>query len=157
MEQIRALAERLLPAVERAFRGVAEVALIETKSQIGSGALPISLLPSAALALRPPAAHCGSAVEALAHDLRALPIPVIGRIEAGRVILDLRCLEDAEAFIAQLDALSPRHRHPRESGGPEPAPGLNRGRPSQEPAGLDSRFRGNDGQRPEAGPFGPDR
>ena len=40
MEQIRALAERLLPAVERAFRDVAEVALIETKSQIGSGALP---------------------------------------------------------------------------------------------------------------------
>ncbi|MBV8504469.1 MAG: hypothetical protein JOZ11_01435, partial [Alphaproteobacteria bacterium] len=93
----------LLPAVERAFRGVAEVALIEAKSQIGSGALPISLLPSAALALRPLMSRSGSAVEALARDLRALPIPVIGRIEAGRVILDLRCLEHESAFIAQLD------------------------------------------------------
>jgi hypothetical protein len=75
----------------------------------------------------------------------------------GRVVLDLRCLEDETAFIAQFDALSPRHRHPRESRGPEPAPGLNRGRSSQEPAALDSRVRGNDGQRLDAGPFGPDR
>jgi L-seryl-tRNA(Ser) seleniumtransferase len=147
MEQIRALAERLLPAVKRAFRDVAEVALIETKSQIGSGALPVSSLSSAALALRPLAARSGSAVESLARDLRAMPIPVIGRIEAGCLILDLRCLEDETAFIAQLDALS-HYRHPRESGGPV--------RPSQEPAALDSRVRGNDGQRLDAGPFGPD-
>ncbi len=105
MEQIHALGERLLPAVERAFRDVAEIALIETKSQIGSGALPISLLPSAALALRPLAIRSGSAGEALARDLRALPIPIIGRIEASRVILDLRCLEDETAFVAQLDGL----------------------------------------------------
>ena len=156
MEHIRALGERLLPAVERAFRGVAEVALIETKSQIGSGALPVSLLPSAALALRPLASRSGSAVELLAHDLRVMPIPVIGRIEAGRVILDLRCLEDEAAFIVQLEAISTHRRHPREGGGSGPAPGLNRGRLSSEPAALDSRFRGNDGQRPDAGPFGPD-
>ena len=149
MEHIRALGERLLPAVEHAFRGVAEVALIETKSQIGSGALPISLLPSAALAFRPLTARPGSAVEALARDLRTLPIPILGRIEAGCVVLDLRCLEDETAFIAQFDALSPRHRHPRESGGP--------GCSSQEPAALDSRVRGNDGQRPGAAPFRPDR
>jgi len=37
--------------------------------------------------------------------LRAMPIPVIGRIEAGRVILDLRCLEDEAALIEQLAAL----------------------------------------------------
>jgi L-seryl-tRNA(Ser) seleniumtransferase len=148
MEQIRALGERLLPTVERAFCDIAEVALIETKSQIGSGALPISLLPSTALALRPLAARSGSAVEALARDLRVLSVPVIGRIEAGRVILDLRCLEDEAGFIAQLDALSSHHRHPRESGGP--------GRLSPEPAALDSRFRGNDGHRPDVGPFGPD-
>jgi L-seryl-tRNA(Ser) seleniumtransferase len=156
MEQIRALGERLLPTVERAFHDVAEVALIETKSQIGSGALPISLLPSAALAFRPLAARPGSAVEALARDLRTLPIPVIGRIEAGRVILDLRCLEDEAAFIAQLEVLSAHHRHPREGGGPEPAPGVNRGHLSRDPATLDTRFPGNDDRRPEVGPFGPD-
>ena len=120
--------------------------MIETKSQIGSGALPISLLPSAALALRPRASRSGSAVEALARDLRALPIPIIGRIEAGCVFLDLRCLEDEAAFIAQFDALSTHHRHPREGGGPGHLP--------QDPAALDSRFRGNDDRRPDVDPFG---
>jgi L-seryl-tRNA(Ser) seleniumtransferase len=145
MEQIRALGQRLLPTVERAFRGAAEVTLIETKSQIGSGALPISLLPSAALALQPLAARSGSAVEALARDLRALPIPIIGHIEAGNVILDLRCLEDEAAFIAQLESQPAGYsRHPRGSGGPGPANEL------LQP--LDSRFRGNDDQRPDANP-----
>src|SRR5271169_4004808 len=36
------------------------------------------------------------------------------------------------------------YRHPRESGGPALAPGLNRGQPIQSLGPLDSRFRGND-------------
>ena len=51
--EIEALANRLLPAVASALAGVAEVGVVATRSQIGSGALPVSLLPSAALALRP--------------------------------------------------------------------------------------------------------
>jgi L-seryl-tRNA(Ser) seleniumtransferase len=105
-DEIVALGRRLLPAIERALRAIAEVALVETRSQIGSGALPVALLPSASLALRPLGNRPGSAVETLAHDLRALPIPVIGRIEAGCVLLDLRCLEDEAAFLDQLGALS---------------------------------------------------
>jgi L-seryl-tRNA(Ser) seleniumtransferase len=107
--EIRTLGERILPAVERTLRNIAETALVETKSQIGSGALPVSMLPSAALALRPLAHRSGAAVEALARALRALPVPVIGRIEAGRVILDLRCLENDAAFLAQLDVLCGPH------------------------------------------------
>ena len=143
--EIRAVGERLLPAVEHAFRDIAEAALVETRSQIGSGALPVSLLPSAALALRPLAQRSGAAVEILARALRALPIPVIGRIEAGRVILDLRCLENETAFIAQLACFC---RHPRGSGGPGPATG------ALQP--LDSRFRGNDDERPDPGSAEPD-
>jgi L-seryl-tRNA(Ser) seleniumtransferase len=108
VERIRASGERLLPIVKRALHGVAEVSLIETKSQIGSGALPVSLLLSMALALRPVSHRSGSAVEALAGALRALPIPVVGRIEAGCVLLDLRCLEDETSFIEQLGAFSER-------------------------------------------------
>ena len=102
---IVALGQRLLPAVEEALEGIAEAGLVDTRSQIGSGALPVSLLPSAALALRP-TSRSGAAVEALARALRALPIPVIGRIEAGRVLLDLRCLEDEATFLHQLSALA---------------------------------------------------
>ena len=96
---------RLHPAVAQALDRVAEVSLVETRSQIGSGALPVSLLPSTALALRP-IGGSGAAVEGLARALRALPVPVIGRIEAGRVLLDLRCLEDEAAFLGQLPALA---------------------------------------------------
>jgi L-seryl-tRNA(Ser) seleniumtransferase len=104
-DEIAALAQRLLPAVARALDGAATVAIAETKSQIGSGALPVSLLPSAALALTP-ADAAGAALEALARRLRTLPVPVIGRIERGRVLLDLRCLENEAEFVAQLSSLS---------------------------------------------------
>jgi L-seryl-tRNA(Ser) seleniumtransferase len=102
---IEALGQRLLPAVEDALEGIAEIGLVDTRSQIGSGALPVSLLPSAALALRP-TERSGAAVEALAQALRALPVPVIGRIEAGRVLLDVRCLEDEGGFLGQLPGLA---------------------------------------------------
>jgi L-seryl-tRNA(Ser) seleniumtransferase len=115
-EEIRALGERLLPAVQRAFRGGVEVALVETTSQIGSGALPVALLPSAALALRPLPQRSGAVVEALAQALRSLPIPVICRIENGRVVLDLRCLEDHAGFLAQLEAVRPLRFPPPQAG-----------------------------------------
>ena len=105
-QDIDALGRRLLPAVRQALAGIAEISLVETRSQIGSGALPVSLLPSAALALRPVGAEkSGAAAETLARSLRSLPIPVIGHIEAGCVVLDLRCLEDEDAFLAQLGNL----------------------------------------------------
>ncbi|HEX5452566.1 MAG TPA: L-seryl-tRNA(Sec) selenium transferase [Stellaceae bacterium] len=104
-DEIAAAAARLLPLVAQQLAGIATVALAETRSQIGSGALPVSLLPSVALALAPAAAS-GAAVEALAHRLRQLPVPVIGRIESGRVILDLRCLDDETVFLAQFERLA---------------------------------------------------
>jgi L-seryl-tRNA(Ser) seleniumtransferase len=68
------------------------------RSQIGSGALPMDLLPSYAVTIG------GNALESLASWLRDLPRPVIGRLAAGRLWLDCRCLEPADeaAFIAQL-------------------------------------------------------
>ena len=95
-DEIAALAARVAAVIPGA-------AVVETRSQIGSGALPVSLLPSAGIALSPE----GSA-EALAARLRALPIPIIGRIEGGKVILDLRCLEDEAGFIEQMRGLRRR-------------------------------------------------
>jgi L-seryl-tRNA(Ser) seleniumtransferase len=105
-QEIEALARRLLPPLMQALNGIATIEVVETKSQIGSGALPVSLLPSAGLALSP-ASTSGAAIEKLARRLRGLPVPVIGRIEGGRVILDLRCLEDEAEFVGQLSSLNP--------------------------------------------------
>jgi L-seryl-tRNA(Ser) seleniumtransferase len=104
--EIAALAKRLLLPMAKALDGVATIVAVDTRSQIGSGALPVSLLPSAGLALTPVDAS-GAAVEKLALRLRGLPVPVIGRIEAGHVILDLRCLEDEAEFVGQLSLLNP--------------------------------------------------
>jgi L-seryl-tRNA(Ser) seleniumtransferase len=103
--EIGALARRIEPALAKALDGIATVSRIDTKSQIGSGALPVSLLPSAGLALEP-TERSGSAAEKLARRLRMLPVPVIGHIESGRVVLDLRCLEDETEFVGQLAMLN---------------------------------------------------
>jgi L-seryl-tRNA(Ser) seleniumtransferase len=50
----------------------------------------------------------------LAAALRRLPVPVIGRIERGSLILDLRCLEDEEGFVANMASLE----LPREGSSP---------------------------------------
>ena len=38
----------------------------------------------------------------IAEAFRALPAPVIGRVQDSAFLLDLRCLEDEAAFTAQL-------------------------------------------------------
>jgi L-seryl-tRNA(Ser) seleniumtransferase len=37
--------------------------------------------------------------------MRALPIPIIGRVSDNRLLLDLRCLEDEAGFLAQIERL----------------------------------------------------
>jgi L-seryl-tRNA(Ser) seleniumtransferase len=101
--EIAALAHRLQPTVAAACADCATVSVQACASQIGSGALPVDLLPSAALVLTPRAEW---KVDALAARLRALPRPVIGRIYQDALWLDLRCLEDEAGFIGQLQRLA---------------------------------------------------
>jgi L-seryl-tRNA(Ser) seleniumtransferase len=98
---IRAAAERLAPKLIAALPPAYTVEIVACQSQIGSGSLPVERLQSAALAIR------GRGLEKLAAMLRGLPVPVIGRIHAGALLLDLRCLEDEETFVSQLSALRP--------------------------------------------------
>ena len=106
--EIAALADRLRPAVAAALGDRADVAVEDCRSQIGSGALPAQLLASRALAIRPrPAgeAGAGAALDRLVRAFAALPVPVLGRVRAGALVLDLRCLEDEAGFAAQLGGL----------------------------------------------------
>lgn len=105
---IAAQAERLAPAVAERLAGRATVSVADCISQIGSGALPVETLPSAALVLTPnaPGRGGGGRCRRLAEDLRRLPVPVIGRISDEAVRLDLRTLEDEAGFLAALAALT---------------------------------------------------
>ncbi|UCI09599.1 L-seryl-tRNA(Sec) selenium transferase [Mesorhizobium sp. B1-1-8] len=103
---IAAQAQRLAPLLSQMLGGQFSVQVMECRSQVGSGAMPLDTLPSAGLALSP---HSGSgqALEALAAALRALPVPVIGRVEKRALVLDLRCLEDEAGFVANLANFTP--------------------------------------------------
>jgi L-seryl-tRNA(Ser) seleniumtransferase len=94
IEEIRAMASRIKAALEGRF----QVEVVDCESEVGSGAAPAQRLASAGLALRPGNAR-------LAARLRALPIPVIGRLQDGALLLDLRCLEREEDFIKNLSFL----------------------------------------------------
>ena len=107
-DEIEACARRLAPAVQARVGGRYRVEAAACSSQVGSGAVPVNTLPSAGLAIRPAAARgAGRALEALAAALRALPMPVIGRISDQALVLDLRCLEDEAGFLKNLEPLAP--------------------------------------------------
>jgi L-seryl-tRNA(Ser) seleniumtransferase len=104
--EIEATARRVLPALRAKLGAAFSAATTACASQVGSGALPIETLPSLAIAVTPAMARGrGRLLNGLAAALRRLPVPVVGRIENGALLMDLRCLEDADAFVANLSAL----------------------------------------------------
>jgi L-seryl-tRNA(Ser) seleniumtransferase len=104
---IRAAAVRVQPTLQAALAGwPVTLGIVPLKSQIGSGSLPVDRLPSAGFAIRPQGKK-GGVLNRIEAALRALPRPVIGRIEDNALLLDLRCLgapEETEfaATLAQL-------------------------------------------------------
>jgi L-seryl-tRNA(Ser) seleniumtransferase len=76
--------------------------VVATEATVGGGSLPGETLPSFGIAL------AGRSADRLLATLRRGRPPVVGRIEAGRVILDLRTVDpglDAELTAAILGAI----------------------------------------------------
>jgi L-seryl-tRNA(Ser) seleniumtransferase len=103
---IEAQAQRLQPPVAERLGDAFVVAVGDCLSQIGSGALPLDTLASAALLIRAHGSQSG--LERLAAALRQLTRPVIGRIADGALHLDLRCLTEADEtpFLVVLAELN---------------------------------------------------
>lgn len=107
-EQVLATAHALLPHLQAALVPRYSVEVVSLSSQIGSGSLPVDRLPSAGLAIAPVLSGkrgTGTALEALSTALRQLPVPIIGRVEEDRLLLDCRCLDDVAPVLAQLPHL----------------------------------------------------
>ena len=103
---IRAIATRLADELTTLLPA-AVIRMEPCRSQIGSGALPIDLLPSFAVTI-----ECEN-VTALARAFRMLPRPVIGHLAEDRLWFDCRTLsdEDLAPLLDQLKTLdSPRRR-----------------------------------------------
>jgi L-seryl-tRNA(Ser) seleniumtransferase len=95
----RALWRRLPPAAVRALGAE----LVESRSQVGGGALPTVELPTTALALGTPSRPAAGLDDAL----RAADPPVLGRISDDRLLLDVRTVQPGEvpALAAALASL----------------------------------------------------
>jgi L-seryl-tRNA(Ser) seleniumtransferase len=107
--EIAGVADTVKPFLAARIGDGYAVSRIDCESQIGSGALPLETLPSAGLSITAVGKeNAGRRLEALVAAFRALPVPVIGRVHEGAFILDLRCLDDASAFGANLCALDLR-------------------------------------------------
>jgi L-seryl-tRNA(Ser) seleniumtransferase len=103
--EIEQLAGRLASVLQDCCKKF-EIVVSRTHSQVGSGALPIDRLQSAALKItRPDLRRPGAALNRLAKAFRELPVPVIGRISDDALWFDLRCLEDEEGFVGNLKDL----------------------------------------------------
>jgi L-seryl-tRNA(Ser) seleniumtransferase len=109
--EIRAAADRLLPLLQTVLASLpVTVEIVSLKSQIGSGSLPVDRLPSAGFAIRPQGRKRGvlNRIEAGLRGVHYPAWPILGRIDDGALLLDLRCLEagDEAAFAASLATLS---------------------------------------------------
>jgi L-seryl-tRNA(Ser) seleniumtransferase len=92
---------------QAALRDLVETEIVATDATVGGGSLPGETLPSRALALGAEAIAevvPGLTVEELARRLRTGQPPVVGRVEADRLLLDARTVlpEQDEALVEAL-------------------------------------------------------
>jgi L-seryl-tRNA(Ser) seleniumtransferase len=83
-EMARSLAERLRAVLPAPWT----IDTVSARCEVGGGTLPGIELPSCAVRL----AHAGHGAAAVARSLRLADPAVAGRIEDGRVLLDVRAL-----------------------------------------------------------------
>ncbi len=107
-EDIAKVASVLATALESQLGDRVSVKVVECASTIGSGALPVAGLPSAGVHIESRGSRRERDRQAtrLLGALRRLPLPIVGRMEDGAVLLDCRCLEDAAPVLSSLSALS---------------------------------------------------
>ena len=107
-KDIYEVAEKLYPSIKSKLSNIAEVKITKCKSQIGSGSLPVELLPSYGIKIRAKnlKRNSNKLLQSISKKFRELPIPVIGRLSKNSLIFDCRCLEDTTLIIKQLEKIN---------------------------------------------------
>jgi L-seryl-tRNA(Ser) seleniumtransferase len=85
----------VVPALQRVLGEEFRVALEDSTSQVGSGALAMEEIPTKVIAI----AHDSIGAERIAERFRAARPPIIGRIKGDRFLLDLRTVFDPDDLI----------------------------------------------------------
>ncbi len=96
-EQVDRKAKRLARRLRKSIGDHCSVKVVDIMSRVGGGAMPEQNLPSRGVALQPATIK----VSQLETASRGLDVPIIGRIEDDRFLLDMRTVADDE--IALVD------------------------------------------------------
>ena len=99
VDEIGDLGKQLLPRLQRALGDGYRLALEESTSQIGSGALPTEELPTVVIAI----AHETLNANRIAKNFRRANPPIIGRIQDDSFMLDLRTIFDPEDLLPRFN------------------------------------------------------
>jgi L-seryl-tRNA(Ser) seleniumtransferase len=98
IDEMEAVGRAAIPMLaERLGAGFA-ISLVGSESEVGSGALPGSRLPTRALAV----SHPDRSPDEIAERFRRADPPVIGRVSGGVFLLDLRGVFAAEELAARF-------------------------------------------------------
>jgi L-seryl-tRNA(Ser) seleniumtransferase len=90
--ELKKRAQRLYRRLTKKLGQGCRCSMSSTVSRVGGGALPEFSIDSWAIILEP----CAMTLNAFEKNLRHLPIPIIGRIENDRFLLDVRTIQDRE-------------------------------------------------------------
>jgi L-seryl-tRNA(Ser) seleniumtransferase len=101
---IRTQAERIAVKISEFFGAAFVVDVCDCQSQVGSGALPLTTVPSAGVRIQAKTGS-GNSIDTLTAAMRTLDRPIVGRIENGSLVLDVRGLTDEAAFLSALTSL----------------------------------------------------
>ncbi len=91
-DSIKKRAQKLARKVRPKIAAYCECVLVETHSRVGGGAMPEHGLKSWALQLSP----VEMKLSIMEKKMRSLPIPIIGRIEDEKYLLDMRTIREHE-------------------------------------------------------------
>ncbi|KAA6463088.1 L-seryl-tRNA(Sec) selenium transferase [Acidobacteria bacterium AB60] len=114
---VEEIGRRCLGITEQVSKQDLTAEVVEVASVLGGGTAPTARVRSCAISLK----HCGLNSDELVRVLRGLDPPVIGRIEGGRVLLDLRTVDPAsDSYLARelrrIAAEEPRNLPPGRNG-----------------------------------------
>ena len=102
LEQLKINATRLKERLESRLNSQFDIQIEDSQAQIGSGSQPMERIPSVAVTI---AEKTNAKLSALSARFKQLSQPIIGRMENGKMWLDLRSLADIETLLNTLDEL----------------------------------------------------
>ena len=91
-EVLKKRAQRINNRLRKGVAGHCLSRVVRTASKVGGGAMPDCTLPSWAVELEPASARLSE----MERSFRMLALPIIGRIENDKYILDVRTIQDEE-------------------------------------------------------------